>query len=810
MTVSASHRPRVQAVCLLCLCLLPSAKAIAQAPSYRRWVLAEGAVSDFFRTDIAIANPNVHPASVHVTLLPEAYPGEVNPPAPVTLGIAVPPTSRYTLRLNDLPEAATSLRNRSVGAIVTCQELDILVERTMTWGSASHAPYGGHNSQGVLAPASRWFLAEGATGFFSTFVLIANTSATQSAEVSVRFLREDRDPLVTAYTIPPSGRRTIFVNRDFPELDYASFSTDVIQTDGGATIVVERAMYWNGNKAGHGSAGVNAPSQTWLFAEGATGGTPAFNFQSYLLLANPDATSSPVIITFFRDNAGPLFYETVVGPRRRLTLPVHALEFPGLGRALASGSFSMRVDSTFPILAERAMYWSSGGVSLVEGHDTLGATAEASKWAFAEGIEGRVLSDVYAHDSYFLFANASDTELRLKATFLLEDGRGLVPPAIVVPPRSRYTLLTSHFPELSNRRFSAFFEAVDANGAPIDHRFVAERAVYWGDGYLGGHATMGTPWAGAIGTPPPADVTPVIGSVVPSNGPLAGGTRVIITGANFAEGAQVEFGDTPAASMVTNATEIVAVSPPRAAAGAAPVRVFNPPRTGESQRVPSANAGSFTYDAPPPTNPVLTTDNVLSFGDSITQGVICTPPGLPPVCFVTQQPYPTRLRALLARRYPAQAVAVENAGSGGECASTSACNGQSGRGRLPTRLRPEQDLVVLLEGVNDVNTGVSIGAIYDALRAMVLTARGQGKHVIICTLTPATSDRVDPARRAALNNAINQLAVELVLPRVDMSAAFGSNWQQYLSDGLHPNDAGYQRMAEAIRDKIVEFFELRP
>ena len=67
----------------------------------------------------------------------------------------------------------------------------IVVERAMYVSLPGQSFAAGHNSAGVTAPATRWFLAEGATGtFFDLFVLIANPSA-QAAEVDVEFLLTD-------------------------------------------------------------------------------------------------------------------------------------------------------------------------------------------------------------------------------------------------------------------------------------------------------------------------------------------------------------------------------------------------------------------------------------------------------------------------------------------------------------------------------------------------------------------------------------------------------------------------------------------
>ena len=77
--------------------------------------------------------------------------------------------------------------------------------------------------------------------------------------------------------------------------------------------------------------------------------------------------------------------------------------------------------------------------------------------------------------------------------------------------------------------------------------------------------------------------------------------------------------------------------------------------------------------------------------------------------------------------------------------------------------------------------------------------------MILCGLLPVKPNedtgqyKADPGRIASMNSRLAALASAEGVPFVDMVAAFGSAFQPLLSpDGLHPNDAGYQRMAEAV------------
>ncbi len=135
----------------------------------------------------------------------------------------------------------------------------IVVERAMYSSLPGQAFAAGHNSAGVTAPATRWFLAEGATGtFFDLYVLIANPSS-EAAEVDVEFLLTNGTVVLKHYRIGANSRDTMSVKRRGPAapwrraLDHRHLrqrrtdrrrTGDVVESLGAtpAQIVVERAQ----------------------------------------------------------------------------------------------------------------------------------------------------------------------------------------------------------------------------------------------------------------------------------------------------------------------------------------------------------------------------------------------------------------------------------------------------------------------------------------------------------------------------------------------------------------------------------------
>src|SRR5258706_14620649 len=98
----------------------------------------------------------------------------------------------------------------------------------------------------------------------------------------------------------------------------------------------------------------------------------------------------------------------------------------------------------------------------------------------------------------------------------------------------------------------------------------------------------------------------------------------------------------------------------------------------------------------------------------------------------------------------------------------------------------------------------------DALRTMVRIAQGRGIRVFLATLTP---ERAGGFRAFAFdvipaaNDQIRQLAAAEGTTLVDLYAGFGGSPDPYIGfDGLHPNAAGYQKIAQlyfdAIRSKL--------
>lgn len=409
--------------------------------------LAEGATGSFFDTDLLLANPNSRPAPITVSYL---KPGGV---APIVVSDTLPANSRTTRRLDQI----AGLEDTAVSTVVTSMEgLPLIVERTMRWDATG---YGSHTEKAVSGRAQAWYFAEGAQGFFSTYLLLSNPES-QRATATVDWLREGESPLRRSYDVPPRSRTTIDAGAD-PALVNRSFGI-VVSGFGG---VVERAMYFGAQPgrlwpAGHASAGVNAPSTSWFIAEGATG---TF-FETFLLLANPNPAAATVTVTFLRDSGVPIVRAVTLPANGRATLNVEQFD-PGL----ADTAIAARIESTLPIVAERSQYWPDPAAAWSEAHNAFGVTRPGVRWGLGEGRVG----GPEHHQTYILLANPGQEPANVVITFLRETGSPVVK-VFFVPAGRRFNVRVtgegSHVPELADTSFGALITA--------DQPIVVERAMY--------------------------------------------------------------------------------------------------------------------------------------------------------------------------------------------------------------------------------------------------------------------------------------------------------------------------------------------
>ena len=120
------------------------------------WYFAEGS-QGFFHTYFLLLNPHAVDTVAHVTYLLEGGPA-------VQRDYTVTALSRRTIDAGSEP----ALANRSFGAVVAF-DLPGMAERAMYFGDTPLYS-GGHAAAGITAPATSWFLAEGATGVVFRYV----------------------------------------------------------------------------------------------------------------------------------------------------------------------------------------------------------------------------------------------------------------------------------------------------------------------------------------------------------------------------------------------------------------------------------------------------------------------------------------------------------------------------------------------------------------------------------------------------------------------------------------------------------------
>lgn len=165
---------------------------------------------------------------------------------------------------------------------------------------------------------------------------------------------------------------------------------------------------------------------------------------------------------------------------------------------------------------------------------------------------------------------------------------------------------------------------------------------------------------------------------------------------------------------------------------------------------------------------------ILAFGDSLTRGNGSSNSG----------DYPAQLQQLTGRR-------VINAGISGE---TSA----KGLQRLPELLKKHRpDLLILLEGGNDILRNMDKTRLKQNLSQMISLARQQNIDVVLVAV---------PEKKLFSDSAAlyRELAEEqqLVLEAEIVANLLRDN--QYKSDPIHFNNRGYQQLAIRISELLKE------
>lgn len=173
-------------------------------------------------------------------------------------------------------------------------------------------------------------------------------------------------------------------------------------------------------------------------------------------------------------------------------------------------------------------------------------------------------------------------------------------------------------------------------------------------------------------------------------------------------------------------------------------------------------------------SPLADESVILAFGDSLTAGVGAGP----------GQAYPDVLSEL-------SGLQVVNAGVSGETTA-------GGRQRLPSALDSHApDLLILMEGGNDILRSRKPQTIRANLAAMIEMARAVGVQVVLV----GVPDRMLFASSASL---YGELAEQYQLPLIDGPLASLLRDDDYKSDPIHLNARGYRRLAEELHRALVE------
>ncbi len=177
---------------------------------------------------------------------------------------------------------------------------------------------------------------------------------------------------------------------------------------------------------------------------------------------------------------------------------------------------------------------------------------------------------------------------------------------------------------------------------------------------------------------------------------------------------------------------------------------------------------------PSPLQALGNNDVVLAFGDSLTAGVGAGP----------GETYPEVLQTLIGRT-------VINDGVSGEVTA-------QGLDRLPDSLdRHQPRLLLLCLGGNDMLRNMDRAAAESNLREMVRLAQGRGVPVVLIAVP-------EPRLIAGVAAFYRRIAADFQIPLEDEVLLDVLKNGSTKSDPIHPNAAGYRRIAQSIAALLRE------
>ncbi len=315
----------------------------------------------------------------------------------------------------------------------------------------------GHDSVGASSPATTWYLAEGSTnGGFETWVLVQNPND-HAANVNLQYMTPSGPVAGPSYTLSANSRKSFFVADTVP--NQWSVSTKVTSD---RAVIAERSMYWGGYREGSNSIGVTARASTWYLPEGCTAG----GMESWVLVQNPNGSAAHVSLTYMTPSGPVQGPAATIAANSRKTFSV-ADTVPN------QWSVSTKVTSDTPVIAERSMYGTSGGVR-TWGHDSVGVKAASSRWYLAEGCTNG------GFETWVLVQNPSSSAAHVSLTYMTPDGP-VTGPSKTLAANSRQTF------NVAESVPGAWAVSTEVTS---DVPVIAERAMY-GGGRTWGHDSIG-------------------------------------------------------------------------------------------------------------------------------------------------------------------------------------------------------------------------------------------------------------------------------------------------------------------------------